>query len=149
MLIFGNEFINMMNLPERQFQVCTISFFPSKILFFEGWVNVFFPYIQSTDKKGYVKNDAVDWKKGISVDSRKYPRSLSQVPFVWIEGRVGTYKMYFVGGIMGMIQNKNKEIILKISWLIAEKKGENKKRGREENEDVKVRNKKKRQKSEK
>jgi hypothetical protein len=86
-----------------------------------GWINVFFPYIGTKDKRP--NRSALDWNTGYGPHPDAFPCGLSSVPFKWIYyGQ--EFPMQFLGGFVGFNQTQDLMIRPAIGWAVADKPAE-------------------------
>jgi hypothetical protein len=84
-----------------------------------GWILKFFPYILNY-RNQLVKNTGMNGTWGITTPS--FPSGYSRVDFVWdyrITGDI--FKMEFIAGFVGIIQDEKGNLQTEINWAVREK----------------------------
>lgn len=111
-----------------------------------GWVQCFFPYIQSGDGTFERNTHLSEWKKdgycayrpgqevhgmawqghGRAVKEDTFPGSVSQAPFVFVDMTTTTpeqqrHDMIYVGGLAAVVQGKDDHVIeIQTAWAVVE-----------------------------
>ncbi|KAI9292853.1 hypothetical protein K502DRAFT_325592 [Neoconidiobolus thromboides FSU 785] len=89
--------------------------------FISGWINVFYPYLQSDNE--YIKNDFMNWKEEGNMFSgttyNQIPAGFTKTPFVW-NYHAEKFQMNFIAGFLGAKKStiKQDHIEPAISWFI-------------------------------
>jgi len=82
-----------------------------------GWILTFFPYVVQGGQS--MINYSLEWKKAMGLTLDVFPPALSKAPFRW-KYYDQAFDMHFIGGIVGVVQNEEMEILPKLSWVIVE-----------------------------